>query len=126
MTDSRSATGAPPSRTVRRSLRALTDGTAPSRTPIRSTDAPSYRRIDEVVSDAETATSCARTAARFLRDGRIAELEAAIAAADRRGAREATRRGQEARETLRGLSAALDGEANAPVATTSAPVAERF
>ncbi|WP_049985827.1 hypothetical protein [Halobellus rufus] len=108
MTERQAATTAQSADSVRRSLRALADGSAPPEPSESATDFDGNERAEAVVRDAESAMSCAREATAFLRDGRLTELEAAVAAADRRGAVDVAERGRRALATLRALDAALD------------------
>ncbi|MFB6093198.1 MAG: hypothetical protein ABEK02_09330 [Haloquadratum sp.] len=91
----------PSSEAVRRSLRALADGTAPG-SPDQRTDA-----AERTVSEAEAAVACVSTAARYLSEDRLSTLDAAIATATAAGADRTARRGRRARTTLERLDAAL-------------------
>ena len=64
---------------------------------------------ERVVGDAERVVTCARDAAAFLADGRLPDLEAAVATAARRDAGDLERRGRRAQADLRRLDAALCG-----------------
>ncbi|WP_299330465.1 hypothetical protein [Haloplanus sp.] len=132
MTDRSPDVDAPRPDEVRRSLRALADGSAspqPADGPT-SHDAVSVDP-DAVVADAERAADSAREAASFLSAGRLPELDRAVATAARRDEDDIAARGRAARESLRRLDAALRGsDPTTPSvdtdATTSTPVAERF
>jgi len=140
VTECQATTSEPSPESVRRSLRALVDESAPRRplTDSTSTDCDS-ERLEAAVEDAERAVSRAEAAAAFLLDGRLATLDEAIMTAERRGSERLTQRGRRARAVLRNLDAALVGNAErregdvaasqhptAGGATTSAPLAERF
>lgn len=124
--ESRSSTRSPPAtstESVRQSLRALADGTSPERAAPALEDAEresvgvereSAERVvgdaeRRVVGDAERVVTCAREAAAFLADGRLADLEAAVATAARRDAEDLERRGRRAQAELSRLDAALCG-----------------
>jgi len=125
-------TADPHPESVRRSLRALADGSAPSARSSTARPIDDRDRVDATVRDAEAATSCARAAATFLRNGQLPELDAAVRAAERHGWTGLSQNGRRTLATLRRLDAALRGDASgaesdvARDATTSAPVAERF
>jgi hypothetical protein len=110
--------GTPPRpETVRRSLRALAAGSAPSRDGTAGSNYPDGLSVppESVVVDAERAVRCARDAASFLSAGRLPELDRAIAAAARRGDDDVAARGRAARRSLRRLADALNGDgATAP------------
>lgn len=133
MTDRSPDVDAPRPDEVRRSLRALADGSASPRDPVDGPAPPEIGSADpeSVVADAERAARCAREAASFLSAGRLPELDRAVATAARRDEDDIAARGRAARESLRRLDAALRGSdpTTPPVdtdATTSTPVAERF
>mgnify|MGYP007099778651 CR=1 FL=1 len=116
MTDRSSTKPSQPSPdAVRRSLRALADGSAPPRDPSDACDATATSP-GSIVRDAERAVRCAHEAASFLSAGRLAELDRAVARAARRGDDTVADRGRTARESLRRLDAALEG-AHAPEST---------
>jgi len=99
---------------VRRSLRALADGSAPEcrRVPADAGPAdPSSPPPESVVRDAERAAADALAAAAFLPAGRLPQLDAAITAAAARGDDTLAERGRTARESLRRLDAAVGGHA---------------
>ncbi|QCC48271.1 hypothetical protein [Halobellus limi] len=110
MTDCQSAASEPSPESVRRSLRALAEGSAP-RGP--SPDPASARhdpeRLRAVVEDAERAVSCAAAASAFLLDGRLATLGDAVTTAERCGHEQVARRGRRARAILRDLDTAVSG-----------------
>jgi hypothetical protein len=99
---------------IRRSLRALADGSAPGRRRVPAdagpTD-PSAPPPESVVRDAERAAADALAAAAFLTTGRLPHLDAAITAVAARGDDALAERGRTARESLRRLGAALNGHA---------------
>ena len=113
MTDRPSDSDPPRPADVRRSLRALADGSAP---PQDLTDAsPTADAAPErIVADAERAAECVRSAAAFLSAGRLPDLDRAVAAAARRGDDDVAARGRTARESLRRLDAALSEPSAAP------------
>ncbi|MBB6645816.1 hypothetical protein [Halobellus ruber] len=113
MTDRSSGTPPRPE-AVRRSLRSLADGSAPSREPTAGSTAPEVGSVppESVVEDAERAVRCARDAASFLSGGRLPDLDRAIAAAARRGDDDVASRGRIARNSLRRLADALSGGAS--------------
>jgi len=97
---------------VRRSLRALADGSAPRRDPTDGTSDPGPSQSpspDAVVRDAERAARCARDAVAFLSAGRLPDLDRAVATAARRGDDDLADRGRAARASLRRLDDALEG-----------------
>jgi len=100
----------PSPESVRRSLRALTDGSAPARPsptapgPGREADGPEIRLADaevvvanlgdaeDVISDAESAVSCACAGANFVAAGRLSALDAAVRMSTRCGTAQLARR----------------------------------
>jgi len=104
-----SNTPAPSAHAVRRSLRALADGTAPRSSPADVVDVDAAARA---IAEAEAATTCAQRASAYLADGRLAALDRAVdAAATERSSDDhdddLARRGRAARRTLRRLQTAL-------------------
>ncbi|MFB6252278.1 MAG: hypothetical protein ABEI27_11460 [Halobellus sp.] len=104
-----SDSSSPSPRAVRRSLRALADGTAPRGPPVDVVDPAA---VERTIAEAEAATACAQTASAYVADGRLAELDRAVdaAATDRTSencAADLARRGRTARATLRQLRVAL-------------------
>jgi len=133
VTDRSSPSDAPGPEQVRRSLRALADGSAPPRGPNGGTTASAVTSIvpKSTVDDAERAVQYACEAASFLSADRLPELDRAIATAARRGDDGLAARGRRARKSLRRLDAAVDGTETTEASigddtTTSTPVAERF
>ncbi|WP_336022051.1 hypothetical protein [Halobellus salinisoli] len=110
---------------VRRSLRALADGSAPSERPSTSHVTDDRERVTAVVRDGDEATSCARAAVAFLLDGRLDELDAAVAAAERERWVEIARRGRRARATLRALDLALHDISDAKQAANGQQAANK-
>ena len=101
---------------VRRSLRALAEGSASQRGSSAEETAPSdaaSARPESVVDDAERAVRSAREAAAFLSAGHLPELDRAVAAAARGGDDGVAARGRVALESLRRLDAALNGSERA-------------
>jgi hypothetical protein len=110
VTDRPSDTDPPRPVDVRRSLRALADGSAPPRDPPDgppATDVTPTPHPQRIVTDAERAAACAREAATFLSAGTLADLDRAVATAARRGDDDIAARGRAARGSLRRLDAAL-------------------
>jgi hypothetical protein len=108
---------------VRRSLRALADGSTPGRpqdfpdtgpgdtasSPPATSIETTFRPPPEaVVRDAERATADAQAAAAFLSTERLPQLDAAITTAAARGDDESADRGRAAKRSLRRLDAALE------------------
>ena len=108
MTDRPSEADTPRPDEVRRSLRALAEGSVRDRDP-KGGAAGSDTQPASVVADAERAADCAREAASFLSAGRLPELDRAVAAAVHHGDDDVASRGRAARESLRRLDAALRG-----------------
>ena len=108
MTDRSSEADAPQPDEVRRSLRALAEGSTRDCDP-KSGAVDSDTQPASVVADAERATDCVRKATSFLSAGRLPELGRAVATAVRHGDDDVASRGRTARESLRRLDAALQG-----------------
>jgi len=113
---------------VRRSLRALADGSV---APRDSTDEPAATaaasaRSMSLVDGAERAVRSAREAASFLSAGRLTELDEAIAVAAHRGDDDVAARGRAARESLRRLDAALSGAKASEPAADVDPAGSRW
>lgn len=133
MTDRSSiGTSQPSPDAVRRSLRALADGSAPGRrhaqvesesadtassrsaaltgspSPPASTDTASALPPESLVRDAERAVEDAPAAAAFLAAERLPHLDAAITTAAARGNDELAERGRAAKRSLRRLAAVLE------------------
>ena len=122
----------PSPKSVRRSLRALTEGSAPARlTPTApdpgcDAEGPETGLVgaeavvadtedaEDVISDAESAVSCACAGARFVAAGRLSALDAAVRTATRCGTAELARRGRTASATLRRFETALRGHDVSP------------
>ena len=124
MTDRSNGTErSPRSEVVRRSLRALADGSASGRhraspdtgpcdtvssPPAASTEPTSRPPPESVVCAAERAAADAQVAAAFLAAERLPQLDAAITTAAARGDDEFAERGRTAKKSLRRLDAALE------------------
>ena len=125
MTDRSSAGSSQPSPdAVRRSLRALADGSTPGRPqdlhdtgpgdtasspPATSTETTVRSPPESVVRDAERAAADAQAAAAFLSAERLPQLDAAITTAAARGNDEFIERGRAAKRSLRRLDNVLNG-----------------
>jgi hypothetical protein len=118
VTECQSPAPEPSPESVRRSLRALADGSASSRPSPASANAEyDPERLRQIVEDAEHAVSCAEAAAAFLLDGRLAALDDAVTTlgntvttAEHHGLDGLADRGRRARAILRDLDAALVGD----------------
>jgi hypothetical protein len=107
---------------VRRSLRALADGSVPPReSAARQGTSDAAASPKSVVADAECAVDCACEAAAFLSGDRLPDLDRAVATAVRRGDDGVAGRGRAARESLRRLDAALNGSGATETPTEADP-----